>query len=339
MTRVHVIATGGTIASKADAQVSGARPVVGAAALVDAIPELRTIAAITYEQFANVGRHSPSFEQVISIATRIDQIWDEDPKCGVVVTQGTMTMEESSYAWDLLIGRSRGTVVVTGAMRHGSLPSPDGPRNLLDAVTAAASSGLSGLGVLVCMNGELHAARDVTKFHTLGVESFKSLDAGPIGFVRNGQVLISRAPTAKQRSIKVSAIKEKVALVPAVIADDGTVINATLNAGIDGLVLQLMGGGAIPPACIPALGRALKKIPVVAASRFPAGSMYRDVYGFEGGDIQLRKMGVVFAGNLPATKARIKLLLLLSAQREFGAAKFSDYENFITKSFEAEAFQ
>jgi L-asparaginase len=311
MKRVHVIATGGTIASKTDAATGAARPVLTVQDLVAALPGLGSVAEVTFEQFANVASQALSFDQFLAIARRIKAIRERQEADGVVLTQGTMTMEESSYLWDLVLERA-GAVIVTGAMRHSSLPSGDGPRNLLDAVIAASSDATTRLGVVVCMNSELHAARNVVKFHSQNVESFRSPDIGPVGFVRNGRVDLHRFPSEAHEPIPVGAITAKVALVPVVVGDDGSLMEAALAAGADGLVLQLMGGGAVPPACIPVIVKALVRVPVIGVSRCPTGSMYENVYSFEGGDKQLRELGVIFAGSLTGLKARIKLILFLS---------------------------
>lgn len=312
MKRVHVIATGGTIASKTDAATGAARPALTAQDLIAALPELKSIAKITFEQFANLASQALSLEQFLAIGRRIRTVFERQEADGVVITQGTMTMEESSYLWDLVLER-RGAVVVTGAMRHSSLPSPDGPRNLLDAVVTASSEMTRHLGVVVCMNGELHAARDVVKFHSQSVDSFRSPDTGPVGFVRSGRVDLHRVPSDQHQPIAISAITAKVHLVPVVAGDDGSLIEAAVAAGADGLVTQLMGGGAVPPACVPVIAKALERVPVIAVSRCGAGSMYENVYSFEGGDKQLRELGVIFAGSSKGLKARIKLLLYLSA--------------------------
>jgi L-asparaginase len=311
-TRVHIIATGGTIASRTDPESGAALPTLSAQDLVAAVPALRTVAQVTFEQFANLGSHALTLDQLVGLGRRVKDVLDRRQADGVVITQGTMTMEESSYLWDLMLARS-GAVIVTGAMRHSSLPSPDGPRNLLDAVIAAASPATRGLGVLVCMNGELHAARDVVKFHSLSVESFRSPEVGAIGFVRSGRVDLRRTPAAAQHEPMLAhRISASVALVPIVAADDGRLIAAASQMA-DGLVLQLMGGGAVPPPCVPVIAKAVERAPVIGVSRCAAGSMYENVYAFEGGDKQLRELGVIFAGSLTGLKARLRLMLHLSA--------------------------
>ncbi len=312
MKRVHIIATGGTIASKTDAATGAARPTLTAQDLVSAVPELKDVAEVTFEQFANLASQALSFEQLLAVGRRIRTALERADADGIVITQGTMTMEESSYLWDLVLERN-GPVVVTGAMRHSSLSSPDGPRNLLDAVIAASSDVTRRLGVLVCMNGELHAARDVVKYHSQGIDSFRSPDVGPVGFVRNGRVDLHRMPPDRHQPIPVAAVTAKVYLLPVVVGDDGSLLEAATAAGAHGLVIQLMGGGAVPPACVPVIAKALERIPVIGVSRCSAGSMYENVYSFEGGDKQLRQLGVIFAGSLSGLKARIKLLLYLSA--------------------------
>lgn len=324
MKRVRVIATGGTIASKVDPATGAARPALTGQDLVEALPGLSQ-AQVTVEQFANVASQALTLEQLLALAKRAREIFERGEADGVVITQGTMTLEESSYLWDLVLERPE-PVVVTGAMRHTSLPGADGSRNLLDAVLAAASDATRGLGVLVCMNGELHAARDVVKTHSLDVDSFQSPDLGPLGFVRSGRAEVHRAPLLREH-IPATEVTAKVYLVTTVAGDDGGLIEAAVERGADGLVLEAMGGGAVPPGCMPAVMAAVARVPVVAVSRCYAGSMYENVYGFAGGDKQLRELGVLFGGSLTGPKARIKLILALGAygkDRDKVAAAFQN---------------
>lgn len=308
--RVRLLATGGTIASTGDPATGAARATLTAEDLVAAVPSLATVATVSAEQVANVPSQALGFEDLLAIGRRLRDVFADGHTDGAVVTQGTMTMEESAYFWDLCLG-DIGPVVITGAMRHASLPSPDGPRNLLDAVTAAADPATGKLGVLVCMNGELHAARDVIKGHSTAVDAFRSPGLGPVGFVRNGRVVVHRTPSIREH-YPVETIRAQVRLVKIVADDDGALIEAALERGAHGLVLEVLGGGAVPPACMTAIAAAARRIPVVAVPR-AEGAMHEGVYASPGGDRHLAGAGVIFGGSLTGPKARVKLLLVLSA--------------------------
>ncbi len=308
--RVRLLATGGTIASTADPATGAARATLTANDLVAGVPGLAAVATISVEQVANVPSQALGFEDLLAIGRRLRDVFADGSADGAVVTQGTMTMEESAYFWDLSLG-DVGPVVITGAMRHASLASADGPRNLLDAVTAAADPATAKLGVLVCMNGELHAARDVVKGHSTAVDAFRSPGLGPVGFVCNGRVVVHRRPAIREY-YPVEALQARVRLVKIVADDDGELIEAAVGRGAHGLVLEVLGGGAVPPACMTAIAAAARRIPVVAVPR-AEGAMHEDLYASPGGDRDLAAAGLIFGGSLTGPKARVKLMVVLSA--------------------------
>ena len=163
---VWVLATGGTIAGGGASSTSLTEYRAGAftgAELVAALPALARHATIRVEQVANVGSPNITFEDWLALATRIDAIFRDDPDAsGVVITHGTNTLEETAYFLNLTVRHDR-PVVLVGAQRPATAISADGPLNLLNAVRAAASPEARGKGVLVVLNDEINAARDVTR--------------------------------------------------------------------------------------------------------------------------------------------------------------------------------
>ena len=316
MKRVRVIATGGTIASKVDPATGGAVPSVTGEELVAALPGVERHAEVSVEQFSNVPSQALSLEQMLALGRRCFEVHQRDQADGIVVTMGTNTLAECAYLLDLTLDIPE-PVVVTGAMRNPSLIAPDGPRNLFDAIVTAASDEARGRGVLVCMNGQLHEPREVTKTHTMDVATFQSPGFGPIGVVSNGRALFYRTPAFKER-LPVDRIGARVELVVAVEADDGRLVDAAVEyCGADGVVVAGMGGGHVPPGMVPALRRAVERgVPVVMVSRCFAGNLLEDGYGYPGGDVELRRLGVIWGGSLQGPKARIKLLLALSRTRD-----------------------
>jgi L-asparaginase len=240
----------------------------------------------------------------------------DDGSCGVVVTQGTDTLEEVAFGLDLL-WESSAPVVLTGAMRNASLPGADGPANLLAAVRVAAAPTARDLGSLVVMNDEIHAARFVRKSHTASPSAFRSAPAGGIGWIAERDVRIATKPV-RRFSVPLSegACVPPVCLYKVSIGDDGRLLRHVAPAGFAGLVLEAFGGGHVTQqiADHELLKSLLDRMPVVLTSRAGAGEVLRGTYGgFPGSETDLLQQGVIFAGALDGPKARVLLSFLLAA--------------------------
>src|SRR5262245_16275271 len=170
---VVVLATGGTIASKFDPEKGGLVPALTGADLVQAVPDLKGIARVDVEQFSNIGSADMTPEIWKSLAKRVNELLSEADVTGVVITHGTDTMEETAYFLDLTVTSSK-PVILVGAQRAASYFDTDGPRNLLNAVRVATSPEAVGKGAMVVMNGQINAAREVTKTNTIEAETFRT---------------------------------------------------------------------------------------------------------------------------------------------------------------------
>lgn len=249
---------------------------------------------------------------------------------GVVVTQGTDTLEETAFLADLLWPHQT-PLVLTGAMRNPTLAGPDGPANLLAAVRVAAAPEARGLGALVAFNDEIHAARWVRKTHSTSTATFASPDLGPIGHVIEGRVRVLTAPRRPDplfpppsRSVgsrphaapaafdRERLAATRVALHTFSLDDDGTALEA-LGAGHQGLVVAGFGVGHVPAALAPVLGALAERVPVVLTSRCGSGSVLRETYGAVGSEADLQRRGLINGGLLDPYKARILLRLLLAS--------------------------
>ncbi|WP_406036715.1 asparaginase [Micromonospora sp. NBC_00898] len=236
-----------------------------------------------------------------------------DGATGVVVTQGTDTLEETAFLADLVWPRPA-PLVFTGAMRNPTLAGPDGPANLLAAVRVAAAPAARDLGVLVAFNDEIHAARYVRKTHSTSTATFASPNAGPLGHVIEGEVrLLTRparhAPLPAADPDRLAATR--VAVHTVTLDDDVTLLDA-LTDGRQGLVVAGFGVGHVPPAFAPVLGVLADRMPVVLTSRTGAGSVLRHTYGAVGSETDLRRRGLVNGGLLDPYKAKVLLRLLLA---------------------------
>lgn len=307
--RVRVLALGGTIAMTPDG-AGGVQPTLTGEALVAAVPELQRLARLDVSSFRQVPSPHLQFDDIVALAEAVRGAAADGVR-GVVITQGTDTIEETAFALDRLVDGDM-PVVVTGAMRHPHLAGADGPANLLAAVQVALSENARGLGCVVVMLDEVHAARFVRKTHTSSPGAFRSPQAGPIGSIVEGRVRIVLHPPPVPSITGVEAAPQaRVALATAALGDDGTAIRALGQAGFDGLVVEAMGGGHVGPPVAQALEDVARRIPVVLASRVGAGETLACTYGFVGGEMDLQQRGLVRAGWLDGPKARVLLTLLL----------------------------
>jgi L-asparaginase len=308
--RVAVFGLGGTIAMT-EAPGGGVTPALTAADLLAAVPGLREAPAeVGVRDFRSKPGASLDFADLYELAAAIGQALD-DGCAGAVVTQGTDTIEETGYVLDLLV-TGDAPVVVTGAMRNPAMAGADGPANILAAIRVAASPGARGLGCLVVLNDQVHAARWVRKAHTASPAAFVSPWHGPLGHVSEGRVAI---PVRIGRRPAVSLVPRRsarVGLATMTLGEDGTLVEA-LAAHVDGLVVAAFGAGHVPAAVAPVLGALAGRIPVVLASRTGAGPVHRVTYGFAGSERDLLARGLISAGCLDPVKARILLHLLIAS--------------------------
>jgi len=312
---VALFTLGGTI-SMAGSQGGGGHGVTArlrGADLAAAVPGLLDLACgVDIHDVEAVPSASLTFTQVLDLIDAASRAVD-DGASGVVVTQGTDTLEETAFLIDLLWAHPE-PIVLTGAMRNPTLPGHDGPANLLAAVRVAASADARDLGALVVFNDEIHAARWVRKQHSTSTATFVSLNAGPLGAVIEGRVRIlaqlsRRPPLQPPNRARVEVIK--VALYTVTLDDDGALLDG-VAATHHGLVLAGFGVGHVPAMMAPPLGTLAEQLPVILTSRTGAGSVLRDTYGAIGSEADLQRRGLLNAGMLDPYKARVLLRLLLA---------------------------
>ncbi len=306
---VALFALGGTIAS-AVAGPRGVAPSLTAADLVAAAPGMAEIADVTARSFLQVPGAHLLLDDVISLADVVVGAVAAGA-AGVVVTQGTDTLEETAFVLDLLVHASE-PVVVTGALRDPTVAGADGPANVLAAVAVAASPAARGLGTLVVMNDEVHAARFVRKSHTSSTGAFTSYP-GPVGWVSERRPRIVSRPVGRLLLPRPDGPSPCVGLVSSSMGDDGRLLACAARAGLDGLVLEALGGGHVPPRVLEPLTELAGRIPVVLTSSTRRGELLRATYGFAGSETDLSARGVIHGGWLDARKARLLLALLLGA--------------------------
>ncbi|MGH8676910.1 MAG: asparaginase [Burkholderiales bacterium] len=309
--KIVLLATGGTIASRYDASQGSTVVSRGANDLLTMLPEVAEVAAVEVQDFASIPSYEMSVQFAFGLAGRINEVLGRPDVAGVVVTHGTDTMEETSYLSDLLIESDK-PAVFTGAQRANDDPQTDGPFNLRNALRLAASPLGRGLGAVICFNGMIHAARDVTKMHSSAVETFQSYQFGALGEVDGEQIVIHRQPTLR-KSFRIDRLEERVDLIRLVLGIDLQCMVAAIQRGVAGFVIEAFGRGNGPARLTELVGIAVRKgLPVLITSRCIGGRV-QPIYGGGGGGCDLIEAGGIFAGDLKGSKARLLLMVLLSS--------------------------
>jgi L-asparaginase len=314
---VVVLSTGGTIASTQNDEEGGFTSSLAGEQLVAAVPGLDQIARIEVQNVVNVGSTNMTPALWLEVSRRAETALARSEVAGVLVTHGTDTMEETAYFLDLTVTSSK-PVIMVGSMRAASEWDADGPRNLLNAARVAVSPEAVGKGAFVVLNGEIHAAREVTKTHSLAVETFGTPEFGALGIVDADGVRFYRAPLRRQ-TIRMAAdvVLPTVDIIPNYAGSDGRLIRGLLKEGpVDGLIIDAAGAGNIAGRLFEAVVEAREAgIAVVITSRTHAGRVL-PLYAGGGGGTTLMEMGCVFADNLNAQKARVLLIAALTQTRD-----------------------
>jgi L-asparaginase len=308
---IHLLFTGGTISMQRDAAAGGNIPAHGGEALVALAPGIDRIASLHIEDWARLPACHLDQGRLWALRERVRAIGAAGAADGVVITHGTDILEETAYLLDRTLAPDF-PVAITGAMRTSSDTAWDGPGNLRDAVTVAASPETRGRGTVVVFNGQVFAGRTAAKTHATDVAAFSAPHAGPLGRVDGGRVSYAAGDRLRPAPVTPAGLTARVALIPAVVGDDGRLLDLA-RPEHDGVVIEAFGSGNLPPGVVPAIGRWLGEgKPVVLASRCPLGEV-TPTYAFEGGGARLVAMGVLPAGPRTPSQARMELTIALSA--------------------------
>ena len=306
---VVVITTGGTIASQPGGSLAGD-------SLVAAVPEVLEHADVRVEEIYRIGSSQMTPDHWLTLSRRINELFRSDPElAGIVVTHGTDTLEETAFFLNLTVHDHR-PVVVVGSMRSADAISADGPANLLNAVRVAATPAAEGHGVLVVLNEDIAAARDVWKTHNQRVDTFRSPQLGFLGYVDPDAVVFHRKalrPHTLDSPFRVEDVQSlpDVAIVGDYTGADSRQILDAVRAGVDGLVVTTFAGGRMSSGTREGVRAAVEAgVPVVLASRVPGGRIVGQ---------PAEPLGAVLAADLSPHKARILLMLALVETRDADA--------------------
>jgi len=304
---ILIIHTGGTIAM-AENKKTGTVTQSSANPLRDTTEQFGDLNFIILEPFQLPSPHI-TLTEMLTLKQLIETELTKKSIHGIVITHGTDTLEETAYFLDLTVDTEI-PIIITGAMRSSNELGADGPVNFINAIRVAADPSSSGKGVLVVMNDEIHAAKNVTKTHTSNVSTFQSPQYGAIGTITKRVIHFHHQPI-EQEKFKITHVDKNVMLLKAYAGMDSALFLSLAEMKIDGLVIETLGQGNLPPDTLTGITKLLNdEVPIVIVSRCFNG-IVEDIYSYEGGGYDLKNRGLIFSNGLNGQKARIKLLVAL----------------------------
>ncbi len=331
--KVVIVSMGGTIDSKGDTRLNvsnygGKGNRVGPDAWLAELPELQSVATVTAEDLRapEGATGGTTFERLYIVAKRLQQLADDPSVDGIVVTHGTNTLAETAWFMHLTVAVDK-PVVFVGSQRPWTALSGDGPMNLYNAVRVAATPEAAGMGVLHMMNDTLNGARDVTKTSAYRVETFKSIDTGPLGFADADRVVIYEKPLRRHTrtsEFNIRSLPEKlppVEILYAYTESPGYLVDVAVETGgVKGLVIDGTGAGSLAGTQTDAVKRAQAKGVVIVATARTRGGRVQET-------IRRTEAKIVPGDNLPPEKARILLQLALTKTTDLAEIKriFDEY--------------
>jgi len=322
--KVAIIFTGGTISMRIDNELKAAIPALDGHEILSFVNDIDTLADVEIDNYISIPSPFITPTMMLDLAKHVNSYIEREEIVGVIITHGTDTLEETAYFLDLNL-KTQKPIILVGAMRSVSELGYDGPSNLVAAIRTAVSSIARGKGVLVVMNGDINASNEVIKTHTMALDTFQSLEFGPLGIVDNDKVLFYRNSTSSSYHIPTDKIESNVHLLKVVSGMDGDLIDYLISKNAKGIVLEALGRGNVPPMMVASIKKAIEcGIKIVLVSSCPKGRV-SDSYGYIGGSKNLRQLGVIFGTNLSGPKARIKLILGLGYNQD---------NNYIKRLFE-----
>ncbi len=312
MGKIIMIFTGGTISMKIDEGNHSVVPAFNANEIMANLFSSELYKDLETFEFSELPSPSITPDMMLALSRLIKDYLKRDDVLGVVVVHGTDTLEETAFFLDVIIDSPK-PVVVTGSMKSSSELGYDGINNLVSSILVAKSPKSLNKGTLVVMNDSINAASEVSKTNTLSLDTFKSLDYGPLGIVDSKEVIFYRTVNYVKKHVDTDSIENAVHLLKVYSGMDSSMLKFLINEmHSKGIVLDALGRGNVPPSMLEGIDLALKhNIPVIICSRCPSGRVF-DTYGYVGGGKDLTNRGCILAPNLNGQKARIKLMIGLT---------------------------
>lgn len=316
MGKVALIFTGGTISMRIDEGNHSVIPGLTAKDIMSNLWNSEQYSDLEIIEFSEVPSPSITPRMMLELSTIIHNLFIREDVDGAVVVHGTDTMEETAFFLDLVIDSPK-PVVVTGSMKSSSELGFDGINNLVSSILVCRSPKSMNKGTFIVMNDQINAASEVTKTNTLTLDTFKSIEFGPLGIVDNKEVIFYRAVNYSKKHILTDKIVPNVHLIKVCSGMDSTLLNYLVDTiHADGIVLEALGRGNVPPMMLDGIKNAIRhEIPVIICSRCPSGRVL-DTYGYLGGGKNLTDSGCILSKSLNGQKSRIMLMLALSVSND-----------------------
>ena len=316
MKNVALIFTGGTIGMKVDKKLHGAIPSLSPNEIVQTLSGIDEFDNLVIYEFSRKPSPSITTLDMKNLAIKVTEFLDQDNIAGVVVVHGTDVLEETAFYLNCVV-KSEKPIVLTGSMKNASELGYDGLTNLVSSIKVCLSPDSINKGTLVVMNDTINSAVEVTKTHTMRLDTFKSIAFGPLGIIDHYEVIYYRDVTHFKKHNLENNINDSTYLIKAYAGMNGDFIDFLIEKKATGIVIESLGRGNLPPSMLDAIDRALNSgIFIVIVSRCYSGRVL-DTYAYEGGGKDLTNRGCILGGSLNGQKARILLMLAISNNYDY----------------------
>lgn len=316
MKKVALVFTGGTIGMKVDKELHGAIPSLSPNEIIQALSGIDEYDNLIIHEFSRKPSPSITPRDMKNLATKVIEYLKQDDVAGVVVVHGTDVLEETAFYLNCVVN-SKKPIVLTGSMKNASELGYDGLTNLVSSIKVCLSPDSMNKGTLVVMNDTINSSSEVTKTHTMSLDTFKSVEFGPLGIIDHNEVIYYRNITHYKKYELHNKMNDSTYLLKAYAGMNGDFIDYLIENEANGIVIEALGRGNLPPSMLDSIDRALNVgIFIVIVSRCNSGRVL-DTYAYEGGGKDLTNRGCILGGSLNGQKARILLMLAISNDYDF----------------------
>ncbi|MEH6939883.1 asparaginase [Bacillus sp. JJ664] len=314
MKKVVLITTGGTIASKPNAQSGKLDSGALSGQEIAEMLKLPNDINIIVDSFFQVPSMHISFNHWILLQQKIEEYFNDESVDGIVVTHGTDTLEETAYFLDLTIDDER-PVVITGSQRSPGELGTDAFINLRHAIYTASDDASKNIGTVVVFNERIFTAKYVKKEHASNIQGFNVFGFGYLGIIDNDKVHIYQKPVLQDK-YKITKELPQVDIIKCYIEAKGYLVKASVDHGAKGIILEGVGRGQVSPHMTEEIEDAVKKgVKVIITTSSEEGEVY-PTYDYFGSAYDLVNKGVILGKDYDSKKARIKLTVMLASDVE-----------------------
>lgn len=311
MKQVALIFTGGTIGMTIDLEKHGAIPSLTPNEILLSLSGIDEYENLIVHEFSSKPSPYITNQDMEDLAKLCESFLADENIAGAIVIHGTDVLEETAFYLHCVMNSEK-PVVLTGSMKNASEFGYDGVTNLVSSIKVCLSKDSIGKGTLVVMNDTINSALEVTKTHTMSLDTFKSIEFGPLGMVDQGEVIYYRDVTHFRKYNLEKESNTDTYLIKAYAGMDGSLVEHLIGQQAKGIVIESLGRGNLPPQMMDSIDKAVNAgIYIVIVSRCYSGRVL-DTYAYNGGGKDLVNRGCILGGSFNGQKARILLMLAIS---------------------------